>query len=252
VAPLALALRRAKTCRTVRATRDGRAVYVRTRPWPAWWLVPVANLLLRRMRAGVRFAANDEWRAWEPAVYGTLGHGPAAVDDRGRVIVPALEGRTLAALLSSPDVADDTRHRALRASVRELRRAHGSEVVAPPAGRPVRFTHGDATAANVICDVANDRARWIDFETFHDDAVPPDERRADDLRALLTSAAERWRASGEDRLAAAVREEYPDPPVLRALARMLRNPAPNLYHVAQGNVPASRRFRIADHLAPKA
>lgn len=51
------------------------------------------------------------------------------------------------------------------------------------------ISHGDATANNVIVDFNNWTAYWIDFDTRHRPEIPEVERRADDLRTLIYSAA---------------------------------------------------------------
>lgn len=49
------------------------------------------------------------------------------------------------------------------------------------------FTHGDAMAENVLVDLKGAAAKWFDFETIHTASRERDWRRADDVRALLST-----------------------------------------------------------------
>ena len=242
---VARALRHAKTCRTTRrALPDGTALYVRARPPHARWLVPAGNLVLRWTGAGVSFLEDGPWRAWEPAVYRAMGVAGATTDERGRVIVSEFRGSPLAELLADGSLDDAWKRRATVAAARELGRAHRLHV-RWPSGATRAFSHGDATARNVIVDPAADAARWIDFETLHDGESSEVDRHADDLRALLVSAAESWAA--DEPLVDALVSGYDDDHRIRRLAELLTQ-ADTLYHLAQGAVPRARRVRLATQI----
>jgi hypothetical protein len=60
-----------------------------------------------------------------------------------------------------------------------------------------RWSHGDASITNVIYDASNNRARFIDFEIYHDKSLATAARQADDLLVFLldlvgTLPARRW------------------------------------------------------------
>ena len=94
--------------------------------------------------------------------------------DNSALILPCLPGKTLAALLDDPMLADTGRTKAIEYATAALAEFHR-----------LGFTHGDAMAENVMIDLDAGVARWFDFETVHDDSRPMTWRRADDVRALL-------------------------------------------------------------------
>jgi hypothetical protein len=139
-------------------------------------LVWLGGALLRLLDTGVRVLPQREWEQRERQIYSSL-HGTSirtAAD--GVLVLPLLPGRTLAELLADPQIAQPTRRAAIEWATVALAQLHGH-------GR----THGDAMAGNVLVDLEAGIARWFDFETTHDERRPIAWRRADDLRALLTT-----------------------------------------------------------------
>ena len=107
----------------------------------------------------------------------TILHGTSIrIDADGTLVLPCLAGRRW-------------RH---CWRIRRWRRRSGS---APSSSRSspsprfhrAGFTHGDAMAENVMVDLEAGVAHWFDFETVHDPNRPMAWRRADDVRALLTT-----------------------------------------------------------------
>jgi hypothetical protein len=240
---LARAARSAKFCRTTRQPGSfGRAVYVRRRPWHARLLIPPANAVLDDLGVGVRFLSDRPWRAWEIAVYDAMGVTGAVEWPDGAIAVPAFEGVTLCDFLADPPVSDAARYRAASATLRALREAHAMRVRWPD-GATRTFSHGDATARNVIYDAGDDHAQWIDFESLHHANLSDAARRADDLRAWLVSAWECWPRLHP--LVKAVRVSYGDERVIALFTERLRHDADNLYYLAQGRMPRGERFRAA-------
>jgi hypothetical protein len=138
-------------------------VHKRRRPW-AWLLIGLARLRFKTL--SVR-AWHAQERLVNRAAYGDLPRVCA-----GWLVLPRRPGRVLAEHLTL---------RGFAAALRELRRLHTLP--------GLNFSHGDATIWNVTYDPLTDRAWWFDFETAHDRHRPPVWRRADDLRALVCSAA---------------------------------------------------------------
>jgi hypothetical protein len=238
---LARCLRHAKMCRATCERRDhGVAVYVRRRLWHAPLSVPLGNLLLDRLHVGVRFLPNRAWRRWEVAVYHALGTTDAA-EESAAVVVPAFTGVTVAEYLSRPELDDQSKTRAARASLISLRRAH-QVTPAWPDGECRTFSHGDATVRNVVYDAAHDVACWIDFESLHDPTLFESARRADDLRAWFVSAWECWPRT--DQLVQLMVEAYDDAEAVTMLGDMLVRREDNIYHLAQGQMPRAERSRL--------
>jgi hypothetical protein len=239
----ARAARLAKFCHTTRQRGPhGRDVYVRRRPWHARLLIPPTNELLDDFGVGVQFLADRAWRAWEITVYDAVGVTGAVLWPDGAIVVPAFEGVTLCDLLADPHVSDAAKYRAATATVRALCDAHRLRVPWPD-GATRTFSHGDATARNVIYDAGDDRAQWIDFESLHHADLGDAARHADDLRAWLVSSWECWPRL--EPLVKAVRMNYGDDRVIPILAHRLRHDADNLYHLAQGLMPRDARMRAA-------
>ena len=244
---LARAARAAKFCRTTRQPGSfGRDLYVRRRPWHARFLIPPANAVLHDLGVGVRFLADRPWRAWEMAAYHAMGVSGAVEWPDGAIAVPAFEGTTLCEFLTDPNLSDAAKYRAASATLRALRDTHALRVRWPD-GVTRAFSHGDATARNVIYHAGDDRAQWIDFESLHDAELGDAARDADDLRAWLVSSWEYWPRVKP--LVEAVRTNYADVNVIALLSDRLRHDDDNLYHLAQGLMPRDERVRAARLLA---
>jgi len=237
-----LALRHAKTCRTMREHRAGVGdVYVRRRPWHARWMIAAGNAVLDDLGVGVRFLDDDAWRRWERDVYRAMG--VTGVREEGEaLVVPAFTGIELADYLADAGVSSEAKRRAANASLQSLREAHLTKLSWPD-GVVRTFSHGDATVRNVIYDANEDLAQWIDFESLHDPQWDETSRRADDLRAWLVSGWESW--PNLEALADAIATAYADTTVVAALAAQLRHADDNSYHLAQGRMDAPRRAEAA-------
>jgi len=205
-------------------------------------MIAAGNAVLDDLDVGVRFLEDDAWRRWEQDAYRALGV-IGVREGRTGLVIPAFAGVELAEYLGRADVSDDTKQRAAQTSLRSLRAAHLTKLVWPD-GVVRTFSHGDATVRNVIYDVIENRAQWIDFESLHDPKYDKIFRRADDLRAWLVSAWESW--PDRDALADAIVNGYSDAPVITALAAELdRRGDDNLYHLAQGRMNARQRAEAA-------
>ena len=153
-------------------TEDARQLRKR-RLFYAPLLVWLGGALVRILDAGVRVLPQREWEHHERELYWSLRSTPTRVEG-GVLVLPVLEGRTLAALLADQALHDSIQRGAITLATVALSELHRRG-----------FTHGDAMAENVMIDLDADIARWFDFETIHDPHRPMMWRRADDVRALL-------------------------------------------------------------------
>ena len=170
-------LLRAGRYSTVRiGARSDRHEVEKRRRFFAPFLIWMGAPLMRFLNTGVRVLPLADWHARERRLYRDVHGASIRVDDHGTLVLPRLRGVTLAALLEDPAAAGIDRQRAIELAVAELVRFHR-----------LGFTHGDAMAGNVMVDVAAGSAHWFDFETVHDEDESPAWRRADDVRALLTT-----------------------------------------------------------------
>ena len=243
-----LLLRHVKTCRTRPHRKEGKAKFTRARPWYGACLIPPANWYLRWLSTGVSILPTRQWLDWECRLHAELSGLIAHRAGRRHLLLPQIEGEVLAAILSSP--AKDVQHkdRALRLAAAALVQAHQHSVLCPDgAFRP--FSHGDATARNVICEVGGGRATWIDFETIHDPRHTVAWRQADDLRALIWSAAETTGADAYGAICHAILDSVSDAAILSELGRVAASGWPNVYHFAQGSLSLVQHRRLCNVLA---
>lgn len=232
--PLARLIAGASLCAVERVGGPAGAVFRKRRRAHAGPLGLAARL------AGARFVQlpTAEWRAWEAAVYRQVYGLDVTREPDGALRLPLLPGEPLAAFLSDTQRDWEARRAALAAAAAALAELHQLSITLPGGARP--FSHGDATARNVLYDPGDGRARWFDFETGHPRGRPHAWRRADDLRALLFSAAGRVGAERAGDIAA-IACGYPDLAAraeLRAMAQRL-SAWPDSFHLAQaGDGPA--------------
>lgn len=227
--------------RVARVERDGRAFYRKRRRWYAPLLIAASACGTSPPRFMVLRA--DEWRAQEAALHRLLYGALVRFCPTGELELPACPGVTLAALLASARHTRGERRRALAAAIAALHSLHRLHV----GGRP--FSHGDATVENVTYDPATGRAHWFDFETAHDPRRPHAWRCADDLRALLFSAAAHLDATT---LAETLAAHYPDGPALAELRGLASHLAhwPDPLHLAQARIGYAAHQALCAALQP--
>ena len=199
-------LLRASTYSSVRAVaHDGAPRVHKQRAFYAPLLVRLGDPLVRVLNTGVRVLPQREWEERERSLYRSLGRAPIRIEG-GTVIMPFLEGRTLAGLLDDSAVTVAARLQAIEYAAAALAAFH-----------KLGFTHGDAMAENVIIDTAAGEARWFDFETVHVDGRPVTWRRADDVRALLYTCMVRTPAAERHAVVRRIIDAYGDEEVIRQL-----------------------------------
>lgn len=208
--------------------RDGERQVRKRRLFYAPLLVWVGDPLMRMLGTGVRVLPKREWEERERHVHGRLRDRSIRIDADGTLVLPYLAGETLAAVLENPEWEGGERQRAIELAVVALADFHRRG-----------FTHGDATAENVLVDLNADveagAAQWFDFETVHDPRRPIVWRRADDLRALLVTCVIRMVPEQRAGIVQLVLDLYRDEDVTRVLATsftsVLRRPL--TFHLAQ-------------------
>jgi hypothetical protein len=134
----------------------------------------MGELVVRILDTGQRVLPQREWEERERLIYQTVYGCSIQVEAGGTLVLPYFGGQTLATLLDDPDLDEASRNNAIERAVTALAEFHR-----------LGFTHADAMAENVLVD--SHLARWFDFETMHDSRRAVIWRRADDLRALLST-----------------------------------------------------------------
>lgn len=195
----------------------------RRRPGAALLLGP-GNLLAARRAVPVEVLDEAPWQARELEVARALGRR-ASVEPGGWLRMERLPGSSLATLLGDPSVAEADRLEAVRLAGRALVALHAV----------LGGSHGDATAANVACDLSTCRAEWHDFDAAHRPGPPSERLRADDLRALCFSACRGAGDAAPSAIVAAALDAVDESPVRRELRALVeaRSLRLDLWHLAQ-------------------
>lgn len=160
--------------------RGGRTVIVKRRNLHSEQLADLTNLYFRVANIPIRFWSKlDEWRRWEVDCFEMLNGDRFHAHSTGQRVVVAekLPGESLWEHLNRGTLT----RQMLRAAAAEFRRAHqfwSDEFRG-------RWSHGDASITNVIYDPKTNRARFIDFEIYHDKSLSAAARQADDLLVFL-------------------------------------------------------------------
>ena len=209
--------------------RNGGRQVRKYRSFYAPLLVWLGNVLLRVLDTGVRVLPEPDWHERESQIYRSLYGTSVRVDVDGTLILPCLAGETLATLLEDPALQEPVRMKSIECAALALAEFHLRG-----------FTHGDAMAENVLVDLAPRPyvGRWFDFETIHDSHRPMAWRRADDVRALLTTCLIRTQPERLAETLQLILDAYADEELSRLLGTsfspMLRRPL--TFHLAQAGL----------------
>jgi hypothetical protein len=219
-----------------------RTVYIKRRCWYAVALITMARLSRPRFRV----LPTAAWHVWETAVYQQIYQQNIAITNDGALILPAMPGRTLAAVLLQP-INRTYALAVMTAAIRALSRLHQQSIMLPD-GTCYPFSHGDATIANVTYDRTSDSAYWFDFETAHNPASQHAWCCADDLRALLFSAGAQLGMAYTTALAQLIRVEYPEPQIQHLLRKSVLQlmHQPDVWHLAQTHLPYSLHYALCN------
>ncbi len=203
-----------------RECRQGRALWIKRRRWPAVPIMTCANLFFRLARNPIQaLTERAAWQRWEVDCFLRL-HGEdfhAFAEASCAVAAQEVPGTNLSQHLHAGTLTFPM----LVAAARELRRAH--EFVCPVFRGP--WSHGDPHAGNFVFHAAENRARLIDFEVMHDPVLPAAVRHADDLLILLQDLAGRVAAPHWLPCAHAFLDAYPHPEVIAVLREKLVVPS---------------------------
>lgn len=213
------------------AVVGGRQVYRKRRRWYAPALIACARLCRPRFLV----LSGTEWATWERAVYEQL-YGELIHSEGDALELPARPGQPLAQILSA-STGLSRAIGAVAAALLALAELHQRTIILPD-GAACRFSHGDATAANVTYLDQPARVWWFDFETAHPASRPHAWRCADDIRALIFSSAALLGEASISELARLPATHYASPPILAALRDcmldLLHRPDP--LHIAQARI----------------
>jgi hypothetical protein len=160
--------------------RRRRTVVLKRRNLHSGQLADLTNLYFRVAKIPIRFWSKlDDWRRWEMDCFKILNGDLFRAHPSGRrcVVAERLPGESLWEHLNRGTLTKQM----LRSAALEFRRAHefwSDELRG-------RWSHGDASIANVIYDAKTNRARFVDFEIYHDKSLSAAARHADDLLVFL-------------------------------------------------------------------
>jgi hypothetical protein len=175
-------------------------------------LVWLGGPLVRILDTGVRVLPQRAWEERERHLYAGLTGTSIRIDAGGTLVLPRLTGETLASLLEDPSLEESVRKTAIE--------------------------RADAMAENVMVDLEAGAAHWFDFETVHDSSRPMVWRRADDVRALLSTCLVRTVPEKRAQTLQLILDVYPDEEVIRLLptsfASALRRPL--TFHLGQAGL----------------
>ena len=226
-------LRSSRYSETVVNDREEPIAVHKRRRWYAPLLVAMGIPLVKLLNTGVKVLPWREWVNLEQTRYRDL-YGSAILTERdGTLVLPYLNGRTLADLLEDQGVDHTLKEKGIALATIALVDLHSR-----------RITHADAMAENVLIDVETNTARWFDFETVHDTSRSVMWRRADDVRALIATCVIR---TGPEDLDATVRiivEAYADRDVIELVRESFSSPSRRSlpFHLGQASL-SRQQFR---------
>jgi hypothetical protein len=160
--------------------RGTRTLVVKRRNLHSEQLADLTNLYFNVANIPIRFWSKvDEWRKWEVDCFEMLNGDLFRAYPSGQrcVVAEKLPGESLWKHLTQATLT----RQMLRAAAAEFRRAHqfwSDEFRS-------RWSHGDASVTNLIYDAKANRARFIDFEIYHDKTLSVAALPSNDLLVFL-------------------------------------------------------------------
>ena len=219
-------LRSARYTQTPTVDQNGGGPIVRKRrAFYAPFFILLGDLVVKVLDTGQRVLPQREWEAREREIYQVVYGTSIQVEPDGTLVLPYLGGQTLAAVLEEPNLDESLRKNAIERAVVALAGFHR-----------LGFTHADAMAENVL--IESHVAHWFDFETMHDANRSMAWRRADDLRALLSTCLTRTAPGKRAEILQLILDVYADKDVTRVLASSFTSVWRRslAYHLAQAQL----------------
>lgn len=220
------------------------------RHWLSWLLILPGNLVLRWRQAPVRVLPTHQWKAWERTVT-PFDHACDETSSR-TLTIAKIDGVPLAQLLSHSDLPIEQKLNLISLAATALHGLH-QQVRETSEFGDVRLSHGDATVRNVMMGLNSDTATWFDFDLRHDLNISAVLRHADDLRALLFSAAHYFPPENLTDFVHITRKTYHEGEIWHELDRQLNNRwfCVDVFHFAHTRPPTptktKRTFGIFSH-----
>ena len=174
--------------------QDDVAVVMKSRRLGSRVAIFSGNLYLKLQKCEVEILGTDEWIRWEKVVQSAMNRTDCVQKTEliagnshtfTRRHVP---GTSLRDVLKESRYSEDMKFYAIGWAVDSLCQLHRRSADWG-CGVNQSVSHGDATVNNVIVNVDWQEANWSDFDMRHLPHVSELDRRADDLRALVFSAA---------------------------------------------------------------
>ena len=231
-------IRRVRINRVTFETISENRVVCKKRYPLSWLLILPGNLLFRWRKVPVRILYTNEWKHWERSIapFDLDGY----VHSSRTLVLERLDGVPLIAVLADTNRSDDQKFESVTLAAEALHIFHQQACEVPNRScRVDRLSHGDATARNVMIDFRSKTATWFDFDLRHDMTAPPAERHADDLRAMLFSAAHFFPENRLNELVRTVKYCVADEQVWNKLSDQINSPsfALDFFHFAHTKPP---------------
>lgn len=173
---------------------DGVEAVRKRRRLFAHLIISPGNLFLRITGSPMIVLPLSRWLEWEQVIETSTQRNlvlSVSTDPIGKgtsLLSRRVSGISLRQVLADSDSSPQQKFNAIRWALASLRLLH-QNVADWGHGIRQSISHGDATANNVIVDLNKGAACWIDFDTRHQPNVSEADRRTDDLRSLIYSAA---------------------------------------------------------------
>lgn len=223
--------------------------YLKKRRWYAALIIIASNVYLRISSTHAYFLSRRKWLLWEHRIYKEILGKECRIDDNRTLILPKLEGATLSDFLISKNECEVRKIEAVGWAISAIETMHKCQINWPD-GEKRTFSHGDAKVSNIICNSVSKTCYILDYESIHDAKMSSEWRHADDLRAIIYSAAEYIESNLLNQLCRTAIRNYNDRAVLaqlRSYIEMLKH-RPNVYHFTQGNLGFEKKASLDDIL----
>jgi len=216
---------------------------LKERHWLSPLLIVPGNPVLRWRRTPVRVLSTQQWKRWERTI-APLDQVCDVASSRALPIAK-IAGTSLAQILSNCDISCEQKIAVVALAASALHQFHQRECDTPEHGRVI-LSHGDASVRNVMISPESKTATWFDFDLRHDLNFPPVDRHADDLRALLFSAAHYFPLKHIAELVGVTHRHYPQRDVWHELSQQVNSRwfCVDLFHFAHTRplMPAGKKL----------